>query len=869
MAYQYESSGPDYHSVNGVPTLANAVSIGVRFKATDNNPAGLQCPVWVGDKDASNVWAALFLKTDGSANNYTRPAPNTLVGPANDVCDGEWHSCVLTVKDETGTGGNLAVQFKIDSLTKATGSHASTCSMGLWDRVGIGRACDSSPDSAFNGLVADVRIWDEVLSDADIDAYIAGELNTDVNTGALVSWWPLAEDADDDVGTLHLTGSGSPVLADDPWGTGVTITKPSAYQVYQRNGSNKADITIEGTYSGSPTAIEARWNGGAWTTIDSTLSGGTFSGTLSNQDTGQGTLEVRFANDTGITDSVAYVGIGDVFLVAGQSNAAGRGTSNQTYSHATLKASKFAQTAGVWAELADPSHDSASAAGSVWPLLATLHMADQSVPVAFITAAVGATGLYDPTHWQDGQTVYDAAVTQVTAAKVNAVKAVLWHQGEQDAFTGVSRANYNAQLDTLISQLRAEGGALADTVLVAAQIGEVNTATDATTNAIRLAISDAWDDNALIYPGPVLYDINTDDGVHFKSNDSLSELADRWWAAIDEAFFGGTAGRGPKLSATRWDGTSVTLTFDRDLTSEAILSTGAFIVKDDGTPATISGAATSGTRDVVLTLSTEPTGTVTASLGNGDDAGGLTVPTGATGLPAEPFIDEEVPPITTPTVTTAAASSITATSASTGGNVTADGGATVTERGVCYGTSENPTVDDNYVQAASGGTGAFTVNLSGLVYDTLYYIRGTGLNSSGRGYATQASFRTLQQFTAAIATDGVTLTLDWRLNGRTWANITSDETKALTLSVDGSAIALAIASGTLSSQNSATTARITFTLASPIIAGQVITVSAEEGVLFDDVDPSPITLYSSPVAAGTAVSNGSHSGRRVFGSRLL
>ena len=69
--------------------------------------------------------------------------------------------------------------------------------------------------------------------------------------------------------------------------------------------------------------------------------------------------------------------------------------------------------------------------------------------------------------------------------------------------------------------------------------------------------------------------------------------------------------------------------------------------------------------------------------------------------------------ITLPSVTTSAVTSITSTSAAAGGNVTSDGGATVTERGVCWGSTANPTISGSHTHAGSG-TGSFTSSLTGL-----------------------------------------------------------------------------------------------------------------------------------------------------------
>lgn len=97
---------------------------------------------------------------------------------------------------------------------------------------------------------------------------------------------------------------------------------------------------------------------------------------------------------------------------------------------------------------------------------------------------------------------------------------------------------------------------------------------------------------------------------------------------------------------------------------------------------------------------------------------------------------------TTPTVTTTAASSITASSATSGGNVTADGGATVTERGICYATTQTPTTANTKVTSGTG-TGTFTANMSSLTANTTYYVRAYAINAQGTAYGSEISFTTL------------------------------------------------------------------------------------------------------------------------------
>jgi len=85
---------------------------------------------------------------------------------------------------------------------------------------------------------------------------------------------------------------------------------------------------------------------------------------------------------------------------------------------------------------------------------------------------------------------------------------------------------------------------------------------------------------------------------------------------------------------------------------------------------------------------------------------------------------------TVPTVTASAATSVTGTAATLNGNVTADGGATITERGFVYKTSAGATITDNKT-TVSGTTGAFTLNLSTLTPGQIYFFKAYAINSVG------------------------------------------------------------------------------------------------------------------------------------------
>lgn len=94
-----------------------------------------------------------------------------------------------------------------------------------------------------------------------------------------------------------------------------------------------------------------------------------------------------------------------------------------------------------------------------------------------------------------------------------------------------------------------------------------------------------------------------------------------------------------------------------------------------------------------------------------------------------------------PAVSTTAVTNITQSTATTGGNITSQGGSSVTARGVCWGTSPRPEITGNHTTDGNG-TGVFTSDLTGLEMNTTYYVRAYATNSEGTAYGEQVIFTT-------------------------------------------------------------------------------------------------------------------------------
>jgi hypothetical protein len=104
----------------------------------------------------------------------------------------------------------------------------------------------------------------------------------------------------------------------------------------------------------------------------------------------------------------------------------------------------------------------------------------------------------------------------------------------------------------------------------------------------------------------------------------------------------------------------------------------------------------------------------------------------------EPIISE-----TAPTVQPVSVIDVKCTSATVECEVSSDGGASLTERGVVYSTSNNPTLMDNKIQNDGRGIGKYTCEIVNLQENTTYYVRAYAINAVDTTYSEEISFTTL------------------------------------------------------------------------------------------------------------------------------
>lgn len=410
------------------------------------------------------------------------------------------------------------------------------------------------------------------------------------------------------------------VLPLSGWGQ-LTVTFPVTRAVFQRNLSNQATLTVAGLYSQYVDSIQARLvaipAGGSvgandavttnWTTIwkylgDAAPSNSYFQGTL----TGTGgwyNLEVRAHRNGAVTGSVATqpkVGIGEVFVIAGQSNASGIGdpsnpgpSAQYDQVSAVAVGYKVSPTPnpgdpGTWYPWAFPNAKDKIADPAFLHLESSVTMApfgfsswywgavgDQlvtrwHVPVAFFQAGWTGTGSQqwyeslDPNatpgsnygySYPAGLPYGNLRVSLTNYAAQYGVRAVLMHQGEADNEVNTSQTDYTNRWSTVISSSRSHSGK-SQLPWVVARASRYKVGGVSTVNANIIA-----GQNALINPsnqvfaGPFTDDIvgpnmRDADSIHFMG-DGHYVVAQAWADALENASINTAANPYAALSLVR------------------------------------------------------------------------------------------------------------------------------------------------------------------------------------------------------------------------------------------------------------------------------------------------------------------------------
>jgi hypothetical protein len=240
----------------------------------------------------------------------------------------------------------------------------------------------------------------------------------------------------------------------------IKLSSPIDYQIEQRISQNRGKIRFVGTLLGSDirelslvARIEQEGKLGDWRVILAEMRDASFNASLEAPAGGWYRVDVRImrGDEMVAETSVAHVGVGDIFVVAGQSNSANHGAEKQQ-----PKSGLVATFDGKrWQLSHDPQPGASGGGGSFIPPLGDLLSQRFHVPVGFLCCGIGATSVREwlpqgatfpnpPTltknvqqtsdgQWQSKGQPFADLVGKMKILGPQGFRAVLWHQGESDA----------------------------------------------------------------------------------------------------------------------------------------------------------------------------------------------------------------------------------------------------------------------------------------------------------------------------------------------------------------------------------------------------------------------------------------------------
>lgn len=313
------------------------------------------------------------------------------------------------------------------------------------------------------------------------------------------------------------------------------LSEPSPHAVLQRDNSGRAWLPLAGRLLGEVIRVEARalpvpgFGGAAtdWTVVDPSPRAGHFHGHLLLNG-GWYRVELRGVGPGGAGEVAAVepVGVGEVFVTAGQSNSANHG--NPPLAPADPRVSAWGPAG--WRPAADPQPIATGSGGTPWPALGDRLAARWDLPIGFVSVGWGGTSVAE---WQPGGTLYPRLQAALDDLGPHGARAVLWHQGETDAANGTTTADYARLLTRLIASSRQDAGY--DVPWGIARVSFLPGGTAAQMDPIVAAQVAVVAADPLAFLGPTTDDlVGTDwrwDGIHFNEA-GLREHARRWAEAL-------------------------------------------------------------------------------------------------------------------------------------------------------------------------------------------------------------------------------------------------------------------------------------------------------------------------------------------------
>lgn len=316
----------------------------------------------------------------------------------------------------------------------------------------------------------------------------------------------------------------------------LTVTSPRPLQVIQRRTRAAGEILVSGRVGVPCDRVEAQVTGpslsgdicATWEPVPLFPATGVFQGLLLVPAGGWYGLGVRAVRDgeTVATATVSQVGVGEVFVTAGQSNSTNSGQL-QIQQHSGMVSSFSGQH---WQIADDPQpgcHDE-STGGSPWPALGDALYAAYGVPIGIAATGHGGTSV---NQWTPGDELFQWMMGRIWQLGPGGFRALLWHQGESDV--AMPAEEYFGKLAAIIGASQEAAGWCFPWGVAKVSYHSPDNPRFESTREAQQALWDA----ALAFAGPDTDDLTGDHrdmdglGIHF-SPKGLKVHGERWADSI-------------------------------------------------------------------------------------------------------------------------------------------------------------------------------------------------------------------------------------------------------------------------------------------------------------------------------------------------
>lgn len=552
----YVNLGTNYQITTGMATIAAWVKV-------DSNPNGLsriicrsRTPV-LGEKDLG-----LYVRNNGQLEAN---CSDWMASEAGAVALGSWQHVAVT------NDGTIQTLYVNGNMIKAV--PVSAFPADQWDvplLVGAGwntDATDPFTDHMFKGSIDELKVYNRALAEGEIQDLAA--------TSATVE-----------------------------------IQAPNAYQIFQRNDNNTATIPVRGVLLGDEGInIEVSLldsDGKAvenFEAVQTTVTEGGFEAELNGVPAGLYKIQVtgNDGNTQLFKTTLEQVGVGDLWVVAGQSNAAGYG---QYISGEEVQSSEddppmtgvhlYSWQRGSWGLASQPIGEVQTSYNHAPGLTFAKEISRmENIPIGILQVAVGGSSI---SNWERGKMYYNRILDCVDADNRN-VKGMFWYQGESETLNmddgSIPQKNVDAYVQRytqMVTDLREDLNSPHMTVVTA----QLNSHADRDS---RHPSASLWYQMKEIQrqlgePGSEKYVPNTavistsglrlSDGIHNSANSNVILAKRMAKAALSLAYGEKINWQQPNLSHAVAEGNTVYLTFD--YAEDGLKSRGDitdFIIRDE------------------------------------------------------------------------------------------------------------------------------------------------------------------------------------------------------------------------------------------------------------------------------------------------